>query len=177
MPIASPYENAQALIAHQNVQLATYLRQYLRDKGFGSTVIADHSTRAVKSLSKLKTRLVIVDFDLMEFGGPDFVRFVRLCEAPLQEAAVCVTISKPSRDKVMVTRDAGANEIIALPLTFETLDKKIKNALENPAPFIRHPAYTGPCRRRQTLEEWGGVDRRKDGPPTAPPPTRKQRTV
>lgn len=177
MPVASPYENAQALIAHPNVQLSSYLRQYLREKGFGTTVIADHSTRAVKSLSKLKTRLVIVDFDLMEFGGPDFVRFIRLCDAPLQEAAVCVTISNPNRDKVMVTRDAGANEIIALPLTYETLDKKITNALQNPAPFIRHPAYTGPCRRRQTLEEWGGVERRREDAPTSPPPTRKQRIV
>lgn len=165
MPSASPYESAQAIIAHQNVQLAAYLRQYLREKGFGQTIIVDHSTRAVKSLSRLKTRLVIVDYDLMEFGGPDFVRFIRLCDAPLQEAAVCVTINKPNRDKVMVTRDAGAHEIIALPLTHESLDKKVTNALENPAPFIRHPAYTGPCRRRQTLEEWGGVERRQNAEP------------
>lgn len=177
MPVASPYENAQALIAHPNFQLSRYLRQYLRDKGFGSTVIADHSNHAVKSLSRQKTRLVIVDFDLLEFGGPDFVRFVRLCEAPLQEAAVCVTISHPNRDKVLVTRDAGANEIIALPLTFETLDKKITNALENPAPFIQHPTYIGPCRRRQTLEEWGRIERRKGGPAPIIPPTRKQRIV
>lgn len=161
---ASPFESSQALIAHPNVQLATYLRQYLREKGFGQTVIADHSTRAVKCLSRLKTRLVIVDYDLLEFGGPDFVRFVRLCDGPLQEAAVCVTISKPNRDKVMVTRDAGANEIVALPLTYESLDKKITRALENPAPFIRHPAYTGPCRRRQSLEDWAGVERRNQTP-------------
>lgn len=177
MPLASPFENAQALIAHPNVQLAGYLRQYLREKGFGTIVIADHSSRAVKSLSKLKTRLVIVDYDLMEFGGPDFVRFIRLCDAPLQEAAVCVTINKPNRDKVMVTRDAGANEIVALPLTYDSLDKKIMNALENPAPFIRHPAYTGPCRRRTSLEEWGGVERRKGSPAPPTPPVKRKRIV
>lgn len=166
MPSASPYENAQALIAHPNVQLARFLRQYLREKGFGTTVVANHSTHAVKNLSQSKTRLVLVDYDLLEFGGADFVRFVRLCEAPLQEAAVCVTIAKPNRDKVLAARDAGANEIIALPLTQEALDRKVTNALENPAPFIRHPAYTGPCRRRTSLEEWGGVERRKGTSPT-----------
>ncbi len=177
MPSASPYSYTQAVIANQNVQLASYLRQYLREKGFGETVIANHSTHAVKSLSPVKTRLVIVDYDLLEFGGPDFVRFIRLCDGKLQEAAVCVTINKPNRDKVIVTRDAGANEIIALPLTFETLDKKITRALENPAPFIRHPAYTGPCRRRQTLEEWSGVERRQNNPPTDPEPLKKQRIL
>lgn len=177
MPSASPYTYTQAVIAHPNVQLASYLRQYLREKGFGETIIANHSTHAVKSLSALKTRLVIVDYDLLEFGGPDFVRFIRLCDGKLQEAAVCVTINKPDRDKVIVTRDAGANEIIALPLTFETLDKKITQALENPAPFIRHTAYTGPCRRRQTLEEWSGIERRQTDTPANRDTMKKQRIL
>ncbi len=177
MPTALPYENAQALVAHPNPQLAAYLRQYLREKGFGTTVVANHSTHAVKNLNRLKTRLVLVDYDLMEFGGADFVRFVRLCEAPLQEAAVCVTMAKPNRDKVMAARDAGANEIIALPLTHAALEKKVTNALENPAPFIRHPAYTGPCRRRVTLEEWSGVERRQDSPPKDTRHLKKQRIL
>ncbi|MEX0299389.1 MAG: hypothetical protein AB3N28_09990, partial [Kordiimonas sp.] len=84
------------------------------------------------------------------------------------EAAVCVTIEKPSREKVLASRDAGANEIIALPLTQATLSKKVLNALRNPAPFIRHPTYVGPCRRRVTLEEWGDMERRKN-PPTGKP--------
>lgn len=160
MRVITSYQNDQALVAHPNPQLAGYLRQYLREKGFGSTIVAGHSIHAVKSLNILKTRLIIVDYDLMEFGGPDFVRFIRLCEPPLQEAAVCVTIANPNRDKVLAARDAGANEIIALPLTQEALSKKVTNALDNPAPFIRHPAYTGPCRRRVTLDEWGDIERR-----------------
>lgn len=177
MPANSAYEGYQALIAHQNKQLSAYLRQFVRDMGFGTIVMTDHSTHAVKNLSKIKTRLVIVDYDLMEFGGADFVRFVRLCEAPLQEAAVCVTVANPNRDKVLASRDAGANEIIALPLTHEVLHKKLINALENPAPFIRHPAYTGPCRRRVTLEDWGGVERRGKSPPPDTSHLKRQRIL
>lgn len=173
----SQFESNQALIAHPNRQLAAYLRQYVRELGFGVTVVAEHSTHAVKCLSKLKTRLVLVDYDLMEFGGADFVRFVRLCEGPLQEAAVCVTIANPNRDKVLASRDAGANEVIALPLTHEVLDRKVRNALENPAPFVRHPSYTGPCRRRVTLEDWGGVERRKDLPPRDTSDLKRQRIL
>jgi DNA-binding response OmpR family regulator len=160
MPSVKSYDDAQALVAHPNPQLAGYLRQYLREKGFGTIIVANHSGRAVKCLNILKTKLIIVDYDLMEFGGPDFTRFIRLCDAPLQEAAVCVTIARPNRDKVLAARDSGANEIIALPLTYGSLDKKITNAIKNPAPFIRHPAYTGPCRRRMTLEDWGNIERR-----------------
>jgi len=162
MPSALKLDHAQALIAHPNHQLTRYIRQYLQDMGFGKIIATNHSREAVKSLSNNFTKLVLVDYDLLEFGGPDFVKFIRLCDAPLQEAAVCVTMTKPSLEKVLASRDAGANEVIALPLTQATLSKKIINALENPAPFIRHPAYTGPCRRRSTLAEWGDIERRKD---------------
>lgn len=164
MPSAMKLDTAQAVVAHPNHQLSRYFRQYLQEMGFGKIITTDHSTEAVKSLSQQITKLVLVDYDLQEFGGPDFVKFVRLCDPPLQEAAVCVTIAKPNIKKVLAARDAGANEIIALPLTQATLSKKVNNALRNPAPFIKHPTYIGPCRRRQTLEEWGGIDRRQNSP-------------
>lgn len=159
------YERYEALIAHPNRQLTAFMRQFLRDKGFGSIIQATGSRDAVKRLKRNKTRLLIVDYDLpdfggADFGGADFVKFVRICEGPLSEAAVCIVISKPNRQKVLAARDAGANEVFALPLTLNAAEQKITRALEDPAPFIRVPTYTGPCRRRISLDDWGGGDRR-----------------
>ncbi len=167
------YERCEALIAHPNRQLTEFMRQFLRDKGFGSIVLATGSRDAVKLLKRNKTRLLIVDYDLpdfggADFGGADFIKFIRICDGPLSEAAVCIVISKPNRQKVLAARDAGANEVFALPLTLNVAEQKITRALEDPAPFIRVPTYTGPCRRRVSLEAWGGDDRRGAAPNTEP---------
>ena len=61
----------------------------------------------------------------------------------------------------MAARDAGANEVLAKPVSVHNLVRRLLSVIENPRPFVSCPTYFGPDRRFKIEGYPGGVGRRK----------------
>lgn len=160
-PTKIDFSAMHALIAMSNYQLGRTVWHFLRDEGVGSCMMVTNTQDAVSRMHTNRFNLFFVDYDLPEFGGVDFVKFLRLCDGPISEAFVVIVIPSPDKDKVMAARDGGAHEILGLPLTAKLMNTRLYHMVENPKPFIRCPSYIGPCRRREVVTIYHGTERRK----------------
>ena len=150
-----------ALIVEPKRQLCLAIRALLLKLGTLDTTIAADSDAARKYLDTLKPGLIVCGFDLQPLGGPDFVRYVRRVTADIAETPIIMAIAHPDTDRVAAARDAGVDEILAVPVTGAALDKRWHAITHNRRPFVRAPGYTGPDRRRITADWYDGPERRK----------------
>jgi PleD family two-component response regulator len=58
-------------------------------------------------------------------------------------------------------RDDGVTDVLARPISTETVIRKLRTAIEFPRSFIAAPDFFGPDRRSITRTAWSGEDRRK----------------
>jgi DNA-binding response OmpR family regulator len=165
------YASHNALVALSNVQLGRTIWHFLREQGIGGGRLVTSARDAVVRMEQTRFSLFFVDYELPEFGGVDFIKFIRMVDGPMSEAFVVMVIPNPSREKVWAARDAGAHEILGLPLTAKLLHARLDHMIGNPKPFIRAASYIGPCRRREVVKIHHGVERRKDT--AGPSPTRR----
>ncbi len=154
------FSKLNALIAMSNNQLGRSVWHFLRDEGIGSCQMVTSAKDAVARMQTNRFNLYFVDYDLPDFGGVDFVKFLRLCDGPIAEAFAVIVIPAPDKEKVMAARDGGCHEILGLPLTAKLLMSRMTHMIGNPKPFIRAQTYIGPCRRREAVRIYHGAERR-----------------
>jgi len=174
-PAEVDYQNMHAIVAMQNIQLGKAVMHFLRDNQVGSCVLAPNVTKAIDLMHKNKANLFFVDYEIPHYGGVDFVKFIRMCEGPVSEAFVVMVIGSPDLDKVCAARDCGSHEILGLPLTTKLMSTRLSHMISNPKPFVRHPVYTGPCRRRERVRIYHGEERRRENAPKTVKPRPKRK--
>lgn len=155
------YGELHALIAMSNYQLGRSVWHFLRDEGVGSSMVVSSTREAVFRMQSNRFNLFFVDYDLPDFGGVDFCKFLRLCDGPVAESYVVMVIPSPNMDKVMAARDGGSHEILGLPLTAKLMRTRLGHMIGNPKPFVRCSSYIGPCRRREVVKIYHGQERRR----------------
>ncbi|TNE67761.1 MAG: response regulator [Alphaproteobacteria bacterium] len=160
------YAAMTALVAFSNPQLLRIIYHFLGDLGVGDIHCAKGSLEALRLAEGNSYDLCFVDHDLEDMGGPDLTRFLRTTVNATAQALIFTVVTAPDRDRVVAARDAGAHEILGLPLTTGLLHNRLHHALMNPKPFVQTPSFTGPCRRRDQLVLFRGDDRRLSEPGT-----------
>lgn len=158
------YSRFNALIAMSNDQLGRTVWHFLRDQGIGSCMMVTSAKDAVARMQTNRFNLFFADYELPEFGGVDFVKFLRLCDGDWAEAFAVMVIPAPDKGKVMAARDGGCHEILGLPLTAKLLTSRLDHMISKPKPFIRCATYIGPCRRREVVRIYHGDERRSKRP-------------
>ncbi len=157
------YETMRVLVALSNKQLAEYIWHFLKDNGVRNVQVVHHSRDALLRMTSTVFTHFIVGHHLDDAGGPDFTRFIRMCEGAVAEAPVLLVMSNPSAEKVVECRDSGVNEIMVTPITGKLLETRLQHMTAKPKQFIRSATYIGPDRRRPNAPLFEGVDLRKYG--------------
>lgn len=67
-----------------------------------------------------------------------------------------------TREKVRQALDAGAHEMLMLPLAPKAVETRLREIVERPRKFVRGGGYFGPDRRRQVRADYAGPFRRAD---------------
>lgn len=125
---------------------------------------ANTSDVALRLVAETGPDLIVVDWELKPMSGIDLVRTLRTEKTSPNPTIPIIMISGHcSVDRVTTSRDCGANEFMAKPVTVDALYKRIVSLIERPRPFIRIESYFGPCRRRK-IEDYGGDERRRVNP-------------
>jgi DNA-binding response OmpR family regulator len=125
---------------------------------------ANTSDIAMRLVAETQPDLVILDWDLKPMNGLEVLRALRNEEtSPNPTIPVIMISGHCAIERVTASRDNGANEFMAKPITIDALYKRIVALIERPRPFIRLESYFGPCRRRK-IDDYGGDERRRVNP-------------
>ena len=113
---------------------------------------------------------MLTELDLDTRDGIDLIRAIREHrEQRIRMLPVLVITADTRMPRIVASRDAGATEFLAKPVSAEAIYKRLVQLIERPRPFVRvDDEDFGPDRRRQMREFMGG-DRRGGGLPEAQP--------
>lgn len=133
-------------------------------RSFGSTKVLEvRSTWDVlRTLSGRNVDVLICDAKLPPHGGDSLIRAIRRkADHEHRTIPILLMTSDPREQMIFRARDAGANMVVAKPLSPANLYDRLAWIALTPRQFIDSPNYCGPDRRFK-IEGWpNGIGRRK----------------
>lgn len=132
------------------------LRSMLQGLGVRRIVEAEDGASGIEMLETHAPDIVLLDWLMPVIDGREFLRLVRQPKHRAAYVPILVVSGYTDRRHVAGARAAGANGVIAKPLSASTLYKALVREIVEPRPFVRTPTYFGPA--------WDGSG---GGPPMA----------
>jgi two-component system, chemotaxis family, chemotaxis protein CheY len=163
--LASPNMNLRdlvILIADPSSYLSMLIHSMLR--GFGSNKVLQvrNSMGVFHALTAQRIDLLICDALLPVHGGLQLTQAIRSKKGNEHRTIpILMMISDSRASTVKQARDAGANMVIAKPLSAASLYDRLTWIAFNPRKFVDTATYFGPDRRFRIEGYAGGVGRRK----------------
>lgn len=137
------------------------LRELLKAFGFRDLHTAKSGVEALEALRGLKPDFIICDYNMSPMNGVEFIRTLRNDEKNLNRFVPIIMLTGHAKmSNILAARDAGATEFLAKPVSPQSLYKRIETIIELPRDFVETPSFFGPDRRRSTVAEWAGIDKR-----------------
>ncbi len=113
-----------ALVVDDSKTIRLILRKYLDKIGFEVIEAGDGREGLVRLQEMSQADLVLVDWNMPEMNGVDFVRAVRAIRAYDSVPLVMVT-TNAELENVTTALEAGANEYIMKPFTQDVIREKL----------------------------------------------------
>lgn len=143
--------------------MRTLLKTLLHALGVKQVHEASDGEAGFKLLREINPDFVLTDLSMKPMDGIEFTRTVRSAkDSPNHHIPIIMVTGHTERPRIMAARDAGVTEILAKPITAQSLMLRIAEVVEKPRPFVRCEGYFGPNRRRRTAENYTGPWRRHD---------------
>jgi CheY-like chemotaxis protein len=137
-------------------------------RGFGTSKIIDarNAVDALRIMTSQHIDVLICDSKLPPNGGHALVRAIRRRTDHDHRTVPILMMSADTRETtVKRARDAGANMVIAKPMSPANLYDRLAWIALTPRKFVDAPNYFGPDRRFKIDGPPGGVGRRKTDKP------------
>ena len=149
------------LIADPSPYLGMLTQSMLR--GFGATKVLDvrSSLGVMRTLTGQKVDILLCDARLPPHGGLNLTRAIRRNTSNENRTLpILVMCSDADVSTVKQARDAGANMVIAKPMSPSSLYDRLTWIAFNPRKFVDTATYFGPDRRFKIEGYPNGVGRR-----------------
>jgi CheY-like chemotaxis protein len=133
-------------------------------RAFGATKVmeAKNSIDALKILSQQKVDVLLCDSRLRPHGGLTITNSIRRNADNENRTIPILLMTSDTRDTtIKYARDAGANMVLAKPISPAALYDRLSWVALNRRQFVDAPSYFGPDRRFKIEGYPGGVGRRK----------------
>jgi two-component system, chemotaxis family, chemotaxis protein CheY len=150
------------LIADPSSYLSMLIHSMLR--GFGSNKILEvrNSGGVLQVLTGQKVDILICDVRLPPHGGLPLTRAIRgKTDNEHRTIPILMMTSDAREATIKRARDAGANMVIAKPISPASLYDRLAWIAFNPRKFVDATSYFGPDRRFKIEGYPGGVGRRE----------------
>ena len=115
----------QALIVDDSTTMRMILKAYLQKMGFTVTEAVNGLDALVKLRAMGKADIVLVDWNMPEMDGLDFVKAVR-AEIGYAAMPLMMVTTNSEREHVECALEAGANEYIMKPFTGAMIREKLE---------------------------------------------------
>jgi two-component system, chemotaxis family, chemotaxis protein CheY len=150
------------LVADPSSYMSMLIHSMLRGFGSNKVLEARSSTNVLQVLTNQKIDIMICDSRLPPHGGLPLTRAIRRKQDNANRTIPILVMTSDGREKtVKLARDAGANMVIAKPMSPGSLYDRLAWIAFNPRQFVDTPTYFGPDRRFKIEGYSGGVGRRK----------------
>ncbi len=149
------------LVADPSPYLGMVTHSMLR--GFGATKVLDvrSSVGVMMALTGQKVDILLCDAGLPPHGGLNLTQAIRRNTSNENRTLPIMVMCSDTRDStVKRARDAGANMVIAKPMSPSSLYDRLAWIAFNPRKFVDTESYFGPDRRFKIEGYPGGVGRR-----------------
>jgi two-component system chemotaxis response regulator CheY len=134
-------------------------------RGFGATrvLLAETPFELYQLLSNQKIDMLVCDIQFPPQGGIMVTRNIRgNTKNENRTLPILLTAGFPNGSLIRHARDAGANTVIAKPMSANSLYDRLCWIAFNPRPFVDTATYFGPDRRFKIEGYPGGIGRRKE---------------
>lgn len=150
------------LVADANPYFSRIVVGLLRSFGANNIVEARNSFDAIRTLTGQKVDLFLCDDRLPPHGGLQITHAIRRKSDNENRTVPILIMAGDTRESLIkIARDAGANMVVAKPLSPTSLYDRLTWIAFNPRQFVETPTYYGPDRRFKIEGYPGGVGRRK----------------
>jgi len=162
--VASPNMNLRdlvILIADPSSYITMLIHSMLRGFGANKIVEVRNSIGVLQALTGQKVDILICDLRLPAQGGLQLTHAIRAKKDNEHRTIPILIMASDSREAtVKRARDAGANMVIAKPISPASLYDRLSWIAFNPRKFVDAANYFGPDRRFKIEGYPGGVGRR-----------------
>lgn len=157
------------LVVDDNERMRQLLRSILGALGFEKITESSGTETGFEMLKRSQTDLVIADWHMKPVDGLELIRMVRQAsDSPNPYLPIIMLTGHTELRRVIEARDAGANEVMAKPISVRALYARIIATIEEPRPFVRTGTFFGPDRRRKDVGAPPGVAERRADPSVGP---------
>ena len=149
------------LVADPSSYMSMLIHSMLRGFGSNKVLEARSSTNVLQVLTNQKIDILICDSRLPPHGGLPLTRAIRRKQDNANRTIPILVMTSDGRETtVKLARDAGANMVIAKPMSPGSLYDRLAWIAFNPRQFVDTPTYFGPDRRFKIEGYPNGVGRR-----------------
>lgn len=150
------------LVADPSSYMSMLIHSMLRGFGSNKVLEARSSTSVLQVLTNQKIDILICDSRLPPHGGLPLTRAIRRKQDNANRTIPILVMTSDGRETtVKLARDAGANMVIAKPMSPGSLYDRLAWIAFNPRQFVDTPTYFGPDRRFKIEGYPNGIGRRK----------------
>jgi two-component system, chemotaxis family, chemotaxis protein CheY len=150
------------LVADPSSYMSMLIHSMLRGFGSNKVLEARSSTSVLQVLTNQKIDILICDSRLPPHGGLPLTRAIRRKQDNANRTIPILVMTSDGREtSVKLARDAGANMVIAKPMSPGSLYDRLAWIAFNPRQFVDTPTYFGPDRRFKFEGYPNGSGRRK----------------
>jgi CheY-like chemotaxis protein len=150
------------LVADPNAYARRITNGILRGFGANKVLEVEQALSLFQVLSGQKIDILLCDTRLPPHGGLMLTRTIRRnANNENRTIPILLMSSDTGESTIKNARDAGANIVVAKPMSPKSLYDRLAWIAFNPRPFIDTATYFGPDRRFKIEGYPGGVGRRK----------------
>ena len=150
------------LVADPNPYFSRIVVGLLRSFGANNVAEVRNSFDAIRTLNAQKVDIFLCDDKLPPHGGLQVTHAIRRkTDNENRTVPILIMAGETRESMIKIARDAGANMVIAKPLSPSNLYDRLTWIAFNPRQFVDTATYYGPDRRFKIEGYPGGVGRRK----------------
>ena len=156
------FDRLKILMVDDNAHMRKLAVTILRAFGVTQLFEAGSGERAWAILCEANPDLILLDWVMDGMSGLELARMIRTDPAaPDPFVPIIMLTGHATRDHARQACDGGINEFIVKPISVRTMMSRLVSVIEHPRPYVRTSRYFGPCRRRDSLRDRGGLERRQ----------------
>lgn len=151
----------RVLVLEDNSLQRRILVKILETLGASDVRQAGDGIEALAILEGFLPDIILTNCRMQPMGGLEFARRLRAADdQPYQTVPIIMLSAESEAAQAELARNAGINAFLIKPVLSAALREQILRLIENPGPFVRSSAYTGPERRLST-DPYVGPERRR----------------
>ena len=142
-------EALRVLVVDDDASMRKVVRAMLYAIGVGTVYEASDGAAGLNAVRQNNPDLVIVDWEMPNIDGAQFVRMVRSPGAfPAPDVPIIMLSGHGDRWRVVEAARIGAHEYLLKPVSTKTLYDRIVAVISRPRPAVTLDGYYGPMPRR-----------------------------